>query len=273
VVVLYRVNAGGQEVTDSAMNWVRDKQVNPCPWLDPASANYTTGSDLAWTGTNNTDAPTQIFSTNRYAGTTSGPQVNYNFPVSNGEYEVRLYFAENSFQASGQRVFNVEIEDSVVLSNFDIYAAAGYRTAHKRSFVVNVTDGVLDLDFIRGTGNPQINGIAIHGADAGSFSRTVTYEGLQEQLPENTSGIMGYPVPLGQQLYIQKRNRVSSAAREQVEVSLFNQAGKLVYRARHWFTGTVMNPVNFSSVSLSPGVYMMKIAGPETNEVIKLVKQ
>jgi hypothetical protein len=278
-VVLYRVNAGGQEIPDSVLNWARDKQVTPCPWLDPSSANYTTGSDLSWSGTNNTDAPDQIFSTNRYAGTTSSPQVNYNFPVSNGTYEVRLYFAENTYQAAGQRVFNVAIEDSNRLSNFDIYAAAGYRTAYKRSLTVNVSDGILDLDFIRGTGNPQINGIAILGTSGGGTglnNRYVTYKALptenQTILP---AGITAYPIPLQQKLYIQKKivNAEQGATKELVQVSLFNQSGKLIYRARHWFTGSVMDPVDISALKLSPGIYFMKLEGNETKQVIKLIKQ
>jgi hypothetical protein len=273
-VVLYRVNAGGQEVADSPISWVRDKQTNPCPWVDPASSLYTTGSDLPWSGTNNTDAPSQLFSTIRYASTTARPEVKYDFPVSSGTYEVRLYFAENSFQSAGQRVFNVAIEGNNVLTNFDIYAAAGYRTAHKRSFTVNVTDGVLDLDFITVTGNPQINGIAVHGP-AGANKGVVVEPLVIAQPSAGTTGIVAYPIPLQQQLYIQKKtlDNSRSSKGEQVEVSLFSQAGKLVYRGRHLFAGAVMGPVDLSSVTLSPGVYVMKVQGAETNEVIKLIKQ
>src|SRR5688572_3624274 len=88
-------------------------------------------------------------------------QVKYDFPVTNGTYEVRLYFAENTHQAAGLRVFDVVAEGTVRIDNFDIYAAAGYRNAHKATISVTVSDGVLDLDFVKVTGDPQINGIAI----------------------------------------------------------------------------------------------------------------
>src|SRR6185503_2471472 len=81
--ILFRVNAGGLQVTDSAINWAQDKQQFPYVYFENVGSNQTTGSDNPWGGTNNTDAPSQIFSTNRFAGNNYS-QVHYNFPVSNG---------------------------------------------------------------------------------------------------------------------------------------------------------------------------------------------
>ncbi|WP_207510980.1 malectin domain-containing carbohydrate-binding protein [Longitalea luteola] len=266
--VLYRVNAGGLEVAATPIPWEKDKQTDPCAWLDPASPNYTTGSDQPWGGTNTTDAPSQIFSTNRYAAF-GGTQVNYNFPVSNGTYEVRLYFAENSNQAAGLRVFDVQAEGTVRLDNFDIYAAAGYRNAHKETINVTVTDGTLDLDFVAVTGNPQINGIAIVPATAARQYVTQTTQPVVEK-----NRLLAYPVPLQNQLYIQKQeNTTGTFSTEDVEVQLLNESGTLLYKARHQFTGGNMKPLNLSPLGLKPGLYFLRITGSKTNEVMKLLKR
>jgi hypothetical protein len=40
-------------------------------------------------------------------------------------YTVRLHFSEDQYRAAGRRVFNVSIDGARVLSNFDVFAAAG----------------------------------------------------------------------------------------------------------------------------------------------------
>jgi CxxC motif-containing protein (DUF1111 family) len=45
--------------------------------------------------------------------------------TDNGSYLVRLHFSENYWTAAGKRTFNVAINGTTVLSNFDIFANAG----------------------------------------------------------------------------------------------------------------------------------------------------
>ena len=58
------------------------------------------------------EVPLALFQSERY-DTSSSPEMQWNFPVSNGNYEVRLYFAENysGTGSPGQRVFDVALED------------------------------------------------------------------------------------------------------------------------------------------------------------------
>jgi Malectin domain len=86
-----------------------------------------------------TSDPT-LYQTYRYA-----PTLRYNIPVVNDTYTVTLHFAEIWFDAPGQRVFNVSIEGQTVLEDFDIWAVAGQFAAVQRTFVVTVTDGVLNI--------------------------------------------------------------------------------------------------------------------------------
>ena len=108
-----RVKCGGPAYTDSkGQAWSADKDFNG-------------GLVSAVTGpVAGTSDPT-LFQDGRMTPD-SGPLV-YTFPVANGSYHVNLYFAElysgDSFV--GGRVFNVKVEGTTVLQNFDIFAAAG----------------------------------------------------------------------------------------------------------------------------------------------------
>src|SRR5512139_2329593 len=64
-------------------------------------------------------APAAIFSTERYGAMT------YTIPNRAGTQTVTLYFVETYVTAAGQRVFNVSINGTTVLSRFDIFATAG----------------------------------------------------------------------------------------------------------------------------------------------------
>jgi hypothetical protein len=278
--VLYRVNAGGQNVTDTPLIWVRDRQTQPCAYWDTTSAYFTTGSDNPWSGTNNTDAPSQIFSTIRFASATTGPRnnVHYVFPVTNGSYQVNLYFAENTY-TTGQRVFDVTIEGGLKLDNYDVYVAAGgQRIARKESFIVQVSDGNLDVHFINVTGAAQVNGIEIVTADE---ETTITRSGGQpvpvssfSSLNNAVKNIKIYPIPLENQINIERRvEGPVDNLRENVEVTLFNEMGTILYRGKHRFSGAKLDPVNLSSVTLKPGVYFLGITGPSTRETFRLLKR
>lgn len=94
----------------------------------------------------------------------------YNFPVPNGSYTVTLKFAELALWGSGARQFNVSINGSQVLSNFDIFAqAGGMYIAVDRSFPVSVTGGQISIQFSQGAANyPMVNALSIVAGGTGS---------------------------------------------------------------------------------------------------------
>ena len=69
----------------------------------------------------------EVLQTERYGAST------YTIPglVAGQTYTVGLFFSENYFAAAGQREFNVSINGTPFLTNFDIYAATAPST--KRS--------------------------------------------------------------------------------------------------------------------------------------------
>jgi hypothetical protein len=103
-----------------------------------------------------------LYQTNRY-GTFS-----YVFPVSNGSYIVTLKFAENvTGNGVGSRIFNVSINGTAVLTNFDIAAvamAAGgpvYRAVDE-VFPVTATGGKITISWTPGpSGTPTIKALSV----------------------------------------------------------------------------------------------------------------
>jgi len=116
--------------------------------------------------------PAAIFSTERYGAMT------YTIPNRSGNQVVTLYFAETYVTAAGQRVFNVSINGSTVLSNFDIFAAAGGADrAIARTFNTTANaSGQVVIQFTAVTQNPKINGLTVVNGEGGN-TLTVTKNG------------------------------------------------------------------------------------------------
>jgi hypothetical protein len=78
-------------------------------------------------------------------------------------YTVRLHFAELVWSAAGQRLFNVTINGSPALTNFDVYAAAGGKdVAIVETFAVAAdTDGKITLVFTTLRDQAEVNAIEL----------------------------------------------------------------------------------------------------------------
>jgi beta-glucanase (GH16 family) len=88
----------------------------------------------------------------------------YSLPVANGNYAVKLYFAETfpNITAAGGRVFDVAVEGQVI-SGLDVFKeAGGTRRALVKTFsAVPVTDGALTIGFTRHTECPIVDAIEV----------------------------------------------------------------------------------------------------------------
>src|SRR5579875_473528 len=124
---------------------------------------YSTTTAVSTSGVTN-PAPEAVYQSVRWA-----PSFNYIIPgLTSGEsYTVRLHFAELSFTAAGQRVFNVAINGTTVLSNFDVYATAGgeFKAVVEEFSATANALGQIVISFRQGTAdNPEIAGIEILGS-------------------------------------------------------------------------------------------------------------
>ena len=84
-------------------------------------------------------------------------------PVPNGNYTVRLHFAEtySGTKGPGKRVFDVDIQSARAFENVDIYALAGGNKALVLSKSLSVSNGQIKIAFLRQVENPKINAIEI----------------------------------------------------------------------------------------------------------------
>jgi predicted esterase len=215
--ILYRVNAGGSDITASPLNWLLDKQGTPISYFDAAnSGNYTAGGS-SFSYQNTTSAPNGIFGPYRIDALIKGP-INYKFPVTDSKYQVNLFFAEPTNTGTsvvGQRVFHINLDNIRVLSNLDPFAEAGFNAVQKQ-FIVNVTDGILDVDLVRYVGKPVINGLEITKLNPASII-----------VPVNT---VPYIAPLtGKSLYetdsLQISLFVADADNDSLTISILNAPG------------------------------------------------
>ena len=105
-------------------------------------------------------APQQVYQTERY-----GNNFSYVIPnlTAGEQYAVRLDFAELYYNGPRQRLFNVSINGTAVLSDFDIYAAAGGKNkAIDESFIATAnSSGQIILAFANILGGAKVDGIEV----------------------------------------------------------------------------------------------------------------
>lgn len=163
--VVYRVNAGGPQISGSPA-WTRDTKRSPSPYVNAAAIGSRTNStthaiDLSHASVPS-GTPQSIFKKARI-DIAATPNMQWDFPVSAGTLEVRLYFAEinSNLQAVGKRVFDVSIEGTKVLDDYDIFDDVGGYTGVVKSFTVE-SDANLDIDFAPfGSKKPSVNAIEV----------------------------------------------------------------------------------------------------------------
>ena len=154
-----RINAGGEQQRYGDAVFVADE--------------YFVGGGKSYTNTNVTDIANttqdELFLSERSTTATLG-SFGYAIPLTDGEYTVKLHFAEIYWGAtgggadgSGRRVFSATLEGSPVLTDFDINAEVGAMTAVTKTFTTQVDDEVLNLNFSASVDQPKVSAIEIFG--------------------------------------------------------------------------------------------------------------
>ena len=170
-----RVNTAGPAYTDTAGQvWAAD-------------FGFNTGSVVTVSNAIAGTADPDLYRTERW-DPPSGAELGYAFTVPNGTYSVRLHFAEtwNGGQAVGSRIFDVSIENQLVLDNLDIFAEAGGYAALVKTFQTTVTDGQLNINFAHGSADdPQVGAIEILSVGGGTPPPVDTQA---PNVPQNLTG-------------------------------------------------------------------------------------
>lgn len=255
---IFRINTGGgTTISASPISWIPDTQAARSQYLDAASANYTAGGS-SWNGTNTTGAPNNLFGPNRYSPTYGGTTMEWNFPVQSGTYQVNLYFAETPYaggvKAAGARVFHINAEGTRKLSNIDIYAEAGMN-ALKKQFEITVTDGTLDLDFVRSVGNPQVNAIEIVALTEQTTTTARTASEEEFETTDETTAVAS--VQASPNPFTDKLNLTLTAQSENVTIALQDMNGFTVLQDVQHDVSEIN--LDFGTTRLPAGIYILTV--------------
>ncbi|KAG1654394.1 Peptide methionine sulfoxide reductase MsrA [Nymphon striatum] len=142
--LLLKINSGGPQVT------IGDETFLAEAYNLGSEANYVADDSIMDIANTELDS---IYKTERITGldNANGP-ISYNIPVTNGTYTVKLHFAEiywgvtktdenEELGGIGSRVFDIDIEQTSVLNNFDVFeVAGGGAIAVTRMYDIEVTD-------------------------------------------------------------------------------------------------------------------------------------
>jgi hypothetical protein len=175
------INCGGPYLyRDTAGNvWIGD---NVTQYFNTGIAFRTT-HDIS--GTDDQD----IYATERWDHK-KPVNMTYEIPIFDGSYDVFLHFAEifTGANETDKRKFNVVLEGSLVLEEYDMAGLYGGFTAIIESFTTTVDDGFLTIDFTRGSKqNPKIAAIEIHPAVPSSTSPAPSLSSAPFSEPSSSS--------------------------------------------------------------------------------------
>ena len=102
--------------------------------------------------------PAALFQTGVSGDSGVGNSVSFQLPVADGTYTLRLFFADPSASAIGQRVFDVVGNGVTLASGVDVFAATGVQNqAYELDLTVTVTGGKgLSLDLVNDADNNSL---------------------------------------------------------------------------------------------------------------------
>jgi c-di-GMP-binding flagellar brake protein YcgR len=247
----YRINAGGGALSTSLGSFAADNFFAPAP-----GNTYSTSAAIG--GTSNT----ALYQTERF-----GSNFGYSLPITNGQYSVKLHFAEIYYTTAGSRVFDVSLESQKVLDNFDIVARAGAFTANSQSFTVSVTDGVLNINFSSlaydgGKDHAKVSAIeVVPAATAGATSSQTASNSaalmrsagtiVSEPTVATSLAAETYPNPSRGQFNL----RILGNSEDAITMRIFDLSGKMMESK----TGISANSSLQFGGNLVPGVYIVEI--------------
>ena len=102
-----------------------------------------------------------LYKSERWQTNGRTPCLQYEIPVPNGEYDVRLLCAENYVNEANKRIFAVKMEGAVAFPSIDIFKDVGKHRKLDKEKRTKESDGKLSIEFIDKVGNPKIGAIEV----------------------------------------------------------------------------------------------------------------
>jgi hypothetical protein len=265
-----RINCGGVDFTDGNGNlFVADKEYTAGDFgsIGGTSKIYPQGIE----GT--TDDP--LYQAIRYLNGTFSYKFD-NIPL--GTYEITLYFIEPSINGIGGRLFDVTVEGSVLLDNYDIFAnAGGLFTAATETLFTPVSDGQLTIEF-SSVNNKNAITCAIAVVQIPSLSLTKP-EGTHQENPALMSALprefelaANYPNPFNPQTVI----RYALQHDGRVSLKVYNTLGQEVavlvdeYQTAG-YKSVIWNASTDRGSPVASGVYLYRLTAGNFTAARKMI--
>jgi len=249
-----KINCGGTTALDylADAGWNKNTEYG---FLDGNSSTYP--STLQISGTDED----VIFQSEKYG------MVTYKIRLLNGSYNVKLMFAENYFDQSGSRIFDVYLEQNRVIENLDIYSLVGKNAAYVNEITdVKINDGVMDIQFAEKIDNAVLCGIIITPVSTGLLDNEVGHELKSFKVEQN------YPNPFNGKTVI----NYSLTSPDNLSFGLYNILGEQILFKDLGFTQSCsyqfqLDTVSLSSSPLTSGIYFYVFTGSDSREIRKFV--
>ena len=265
VIANYRINSGSATpITINGKTWSADNQYS-FDNLEP----YTNSKLTQIAGTDE-DA---LYLKEQSSNADKKP-FRYEFPVANGNYVVRLHFAELYWGAvgtgidggAGSRVMNVSLEGQLQLVNFDVTQEVGGATALIKNIPATVTDGKLNIDFSANVNRPMVVAVEVYSFRSSASARPIVSS--IAPVENNFKKARVYPNPVQKMLRIEIPATYSGSSTLQIA----DVAGRIYQIGK-----TQLQPggshvaVDISKLSLKPGFYYLRIISATKTEIVKLI--
>lgn len=179
--------------------------------------------------------------------------VAYKTRVPIGIYSITMKLSENYYNETGDRSFDIFVEDSLKINNLDIYALAGKNNAFDTTISNQIVDdGILDIYFSAvnyGEGyeyaGPFLNGLEIH-----------LIQSLSNDPLEATSYSISrpYPNPFNNKLTIP----VNVKNNGEVHVAIFNISGQLIDIIQEVILPEGKHELIWDAKNYSSGLYIIQ---------------
>jgi PKD repeat protein len=170
--VLYRVDAGGPAIqsSDAGPDWVGDTDANPSNLHNGGSSTALSGPIAHVAATVPAYVPKAIFNSERWdpGSNNDGDEMTWTFSVPAAANLTLNLFLSNRYTGTsqtGQRVFDVSVNGTPWLTNYDIVADAGDQTGTMKTLQIPAGSDTLTVTFNHEVENPLVDGIEVVNAD------------------------------------------------------------------------------------------------------------
>ncbi len=235
------------------------------------SSGYVGGTTASFSGgvANTTDDA--MYRNYRRSSTSSGASFQYNFTVPNATYNVTLHLAAPSGTTSNPFQMDVTAEGNLIYDNLNINAeAGGSKSALLKTFSQSVTDGVLNLNFVRVNQRAIVNAIEVVQASAALGKDELGESAATASAPEDFQLHQNYPNPFNPSTRIRFDLPQAMAVKLVIYNTLGEEVRTLVQHYREAGSHEVQWDGRLSSgARATSGVYLYRLEG----EGLRLVRK